>query len=250
MVEPESRRKWWRWASGIVAALVVLGVMVMYVPAFNRVKVRLIGRHTIEQRVEQFGDAVWTRLGIRGNPTAMILVVYKDVRQLELFVADGGTGVRFVRRYPVLGMSGGLGPKLRAGDRQVPEGIYQITDLNPNSAFHVAMRVGYPNADDQAQAARDGRSDLGGDIMIHGSNVSIGCLAMGDEAAEDLFVLAARGGLAHVSLFIVPTDLRKNPNFSLSPAQPAWITNRYADLRQALTVALPPEKNEAVAPER
>jgi murein L,D-transpeptidase YafK len=65
--------------------------------------------------------------------------------------------------------SGGLGPKLGAGDRQGPERIYAIESLNPNSLFHLSMRLNYPNEFDQMRAKQDGRSDLGGDIMIHGS---------------------------------------------------------------------------------
>src|SRR5690606_4961 len=99
--------------------------------------------------------------------------------------------LRFVRALPVLAASGRVGPKLQYGDYQVPEGFYRIEALNPNSRFHLALRVNYPNAFDRAEAAREGRTHLGGDIMIHGSNASVGCLAMGDVVSEDLFVLAA-----------------------------------------------------------
>src|SRR5690606_33287906 len=100
-----------------------------------------------------------------------------------------------VHQYPVLAASGQAGPKLREGDRQVPEGFYAIESLHPNSRFHLALRVNYPNQSDRQRAAEDGRTNLGGDIMIHGSNASVGCLAMGDPAAEDLFVLVADVGI-------------------------------------------------------
>ena len=73
-------------------------------------------------------------------------------------------------RYPIRAASGALGPKLREGDRQVPEGVYDIESLNPNSRFHVALRVGYPNAFDRQMAGREGRTALGGDIMIRASH--------------------------------------------------------------------------------
>lgn len=83
-----------------------------------------------------------------------------------------------------------------------PEGVYVIEWLNPNSRYHLSMRVSYPNAWDRQEATRENRTQLGGDIMIHGSNASIGCLAMGDEAAEDLFILAARTGISHVDVIL------------------------------------------------
>ena len=77
--------------------------------------------------------------------------------------------------------------------RQVPDGLYRIDSLNPNSLYHLALHVDYPSADDRARAAQDGRRELGGAIMIHGGAGSDRCLAMGDEAAEDLFVRAGAG---------------------------------------------------------
>ena len=56
--------------------------------------------------------------------------------------------------YPVLGASGVLGPKLKEGDRQVPEGVYRVPELNPNSDFHLSLRLDYPNEFDRAQGAR------------------------------------------------------------------------------------------------
>ena len=83
--------------------------------------------------------------------------------------------MRMCNSIPVLGMSGKLGPKLGEGDRQVPEGIHRVESLNPNSLYHLALRVGYPNEEDRKHAAQEGRTNLGSDIMIHGKNSSIGC---------------------------------------------------------------------------
>ena len=69
--------------------------------------------------------------------------------------------------YPILAASGVLGPKLREGDKQVPEGIYGAEALNPNSKFHLSIRLNYPNTFDRRMAQSDGRTQLGGDIMIH-----------------------------------------------------------------------------------
>ncbi len=65
-------------------------------------------------------------------------------------------------------------PKFKEGDGQIPEGIYGIEYLNPNSKFHLSMKINYPNSFDKEMAKIDNRKNLGGDIMIHGSNKTIG----------------------------------------------------------------------------
>jgi hypothetical protein len=141
-------------------------------------------------------------------PTRLTLLAFKEERRLELWAGAFPRAV-FIRDYPVLAASGGPGPKLVQGDGQVPEGIYRVPWLNPNSRFHLSMKLDYPNAFDQRKAKSDGRTQLGGDIFIHGSAVSIGCLAMGDEAIEELFVLVADTGLTNTRVVIAPRDLRQ-----------------------------------------
>jgi hypothetical protein len=163
---------------------------------------------TVADRLTEFGHVVHARLGprfreidVRYPPKKLVLVGLKQERQLELWVSEGSHHFRFLKSYPILAASGTAGPKLKQGDRQVPEGIYKIESLNPNSHYHVALRVNYPNDFDKEHANLDGRTDLAGDIMIHGGAASIGCLAMGDPAAEDLFVLAAETGIKSISKF-------------------------------------------------
>lgn len=94
------------------------------------------------------------------------------------------------------------------------------------------MRVGYPNSFDQKHGAEDGRTRLGGDIMIHGNNCSAGCLAMGDQTSEDLFVLVADTGVQNVDLLLLPWDLRSQPAPTI--ADPKWVPSLYADLSKAV----------------
>ncbi len=164
---------------------------------------------TVDARLQ--GD--FARAQVPYPPRSVTLVAFKREKRLEVHAKDDQGRSRHVRSYPIQAASGGEGPKLREGDGQVPEGFYRIELLNPNSRYHLSLRVNYPNAEDRARARADGRSlsGLGGDIMIHGGAASIGCLAMGDPAAEDLFVLAARTGLDHLDLVIVPRDLRRIP---------------------------------------
>jgi hypothetical protein len=125
----------------------------------------------------------------------------------------------------------------------VPEGVYPIESLNPNSRFHVALHVGYPNDFDRAEAAKERRTRLGGDIMIHGSSLSVGCLAMGDEAAEDLFVLTADTGLTNVTLIIAPVDFRRGESVPTNIKLPDWTGALYSQIKTQL-VTLPPDQSK------
>jgi len=142
-------------------------------------------------------------------PESVALIALKREGRVELWARGSGEGAwTFVRSYLVRAASGRLGPKLRQGDHQVPEGLYRVTALNPNSNFHLSLRLDYPNDLDRSHAAAEGRARLGGDIMIHGGAASDGCLAVGDEAAEDLFALAHLVGPERVSVIVSPVDLR------------------------------------------
>ena len=90
--------------------------------------------------------------------------------------------------YPVLCASGSLGPKRREGDGQVPEGFYAVDRFNPRSLFHVSLGLDYPNAADRLLTTDP--EHPGTDIFIHGNALSVGCLAMGDAAAEELYLAA------------------------------------------------------------
>jgi murein L,D-transpeptidase YafK len=179
-----------------------------------------VRRPQLQRRFEQ--------AGLRYPPQKVALAAYKQEREMELWASDGGP-FRQVARYTIQAASGGAGPKLREGDLQVPEGVYRLTLLNPNSSYHLSMRVDYPNGFDRARARRDGRTRLGGDIYIHGRAVSIGCLAMGDEAIEELFVLAADTGLARTRVVI-------SPNRAVGPpaADPPWVPDLYAAIKREL----------------
>ena len=223
-----------------IALVALLAAAVVAVPPLRRrlvhpVLVRLRGPATVQQRLEQFGPARarlqqrFDLAGVAFPPARVVLLGVKDERRLDVYAGTSDDTLRLVASYPVLAASGVLGPKLREGDRQVPEGVYSVESLNPDSRFHVALRVGYPNDFDRAMARRDGRHHLGGDIMIHGGSASIGCLAMGDDTAEELFVLAAVSGIQNVTVVLAPVDLRRRelPN-GLSEGWRAALYSRLA----------------------
>jgi murein L,D-transpeptidase YafK len=132
----------------------------------------------------------------------VFLRIFKLESQLELWVRQSERYALF-RTYPICTFSGELGPKLKVGDGQAPEGFYRVRagQLNPFSSYHLSFDLGYPNAYDRAH----GRT--GSLLMVHGSCVSIGCYAMGDGNIEEIYTLVAAalaGGQDAVPVHALP----------------------------------------------
>jgi len=129
-----------------------------------------------EARVRPALERDLAKVGLKfGDP--VFLRAFKEERRLELFVRNRQTGkYDLFRSYPIAAAAGHPGPKLAEGDCQVPEGFYHVppSAMKPDSRFHLAFNIGYPNAYDRAH----GRT--GSLIMVHGNRVSAGCLAMTD----------------------------------------------------------------------
>ena len=158
------------------------------------------------------------------------ILVFKNERQVEVHAP----GWKEPRKYEMTAFSGELGPKLKEGDRQIPEGVYGIEYLNLNSSFYLSLKVSYPNAADRARAKEEGRTNLGGDIMIHGKNVTVGCIPIGDDAIEDVFCLANAVGIKNVSVIIAPYDMRKGRKAELEVGAPSWYPELCNQLEEAL----------------
>lgn len=137
------------------------------------------------ERVRPHLERDLTSKGLRfGDP--VFLRAFKEEEELEMWIRNRSTGkYDLFRTWRIAAMCGKLGPKLAEGDGQVPEGFYHVPPraMNPNSNYHLAFNIGYPNEYDR-QHGRDGSF-----IMIHGSTVSIGCLAMTDEKIEEIYTL-------------------------------------------------------------
>jgi hypothetical protein len=222
----------------IVAAilLVAAGLFVVYGRGiWYPLLLQVTGVRTVADAVAKYGPAGRARLaphfdraGVKYPPKRIALLVFKRENRVALW-ADG----RFIRDYPILAASGHAGPKLRQGDYQVPEGVYRIEWLNPNSSYHLSMKVSYPNAFDRQMAARDRRTNLGGDIFVHGKNVSIGCVALGDRAIEDLFTLASDTGHQRIKVIIAPNDLRTGGAI-FDEGAPRWVGDLYRTIAAVL----------------
>jgi len=114
---------------------------------------------------------------------------FKYDSQLEVWVKNTREEkYKLFKAYKVCALAGTLGPKRMAGDYQVPEGFYYINEFNPKSEYHLSLGLNYPNASDRILSDS---TQPGGDIYIHGSCVTTGCIPITDGQIEELYILAA-----------------------------------------------------------
>jgi len=166
-------------------------------------------------------------------PKNLTLIGLKYERVLEVWTKKDNKYIH-ITTYPFTAFSGILGPKFKEGDRQIPEGIYGISYLNPKSKFHLSMRVTYPNDFDKKMAKKENRTDLGGDIMIHGSNRTIGCIPIGDEKIEELYFLAQQVGIKNIKVILTPVDFRRiEVNITKNNKHP-WLKDLYAKIKKEM----------------
>jgi murein L,D-transpeptidase YafK len=154
---------------------------------------------------------------------AMVVRVYKQSSELEVWKRTRSGDYALFKTYPICKWSGELGPKIREGDYQSPEGFYDVTPalMNPKSAYWLSFNVGFPNKFDQVW----GRT--GTNLMVHGDCKSVGCFAMTDESIKEIYALAResfRGGNRSFQLQLLPfrmTDANMALN-ATSPHAPFW----------------------------
>jgi murein L,D-transpeptidase YafK len=154
---------------------------------------RLGAEMPLEERLADRGFALGSEAFVR---------IFKSERQLELWLRRDKVFELF-QTYPICNWSGELGPKLKEGDGQSPEGFYAVglRQLNPRSAYYRAFDLGFPNAYDRAH----GRT--GSLLMMHGDCLSIGCYAMTDKGIDDIYRIAEaalRNGQREVSVHVFP----------------------------------------------
>ena len=153
----------------------------------------------------------------------ILVRIFKEESELEVWKQDTTGRYELLKVYPICRWSGDLGPKVHEGDRQAPEGFYQITPglMNPNSNYYLAINIGFPNAYDKA----NGRS--GNFLMIHGDCSSRGCYAMTDEQIGEIYSLARESFLGGQQSFQIQAyPFRMTPaNFAhhrTNPNMPFW----------------------------
>ena len=153
----------------------------------------------------------------------MLVRLFKEEAELEVWKQDAAGRYDLLKTYPICRWSGELGPKVKEGDRQAPEGFYTITpaQMNPNSQFYLSFNMGYPNAYDKSW----GRT--GAHLMVHGDCSSRGCYAMTDDQIGEIYALARESFFGGQRAFQVqafpfrftPTNFARHRN---NPNMPFW----------------------------
>ncbi|KTD00747.1 Legionella secretion system protein A [Fluoribacter gormanii] len=185
-------------------------------------------------RVEPQLKSYFSKAKVSYPPSNIALLAFKSERKVELWAKNSNQSWKHIHDYPLTGFSGRLGPKLRENDKQIPEGVYKLVNFNPFSSMHLSMMINYPNNFDKQKGYQDGRRNLGNNIFIHGKNLSVGCLAVGDLAIDQLFILARRVGLNNIQVIIAPNDLRKGKPSTTTFAQPRWLPELYKQIAESL----------------
>jgi len=136
----------------------------------------------------------------------MLIMASKQEGKLIIFAGpnDANAPMEQIRSFDICAGSGEPGPKNMEGDDQVPEGFYHINRFNPESHYHLALEVSYPN---EADLKRSKSKKPGGEIMIHGSCVTIGCLPMTNKGIEEIYLYAVKArnnGQIEIPVYIFP----------------------------------------------
>jgi len=180
-------------------AVMVLGVYKFGRSIWHPVLLKSTGARANIEVIESI-QAKKTYLTAFSAGKELTILVFKSSKLMEVFYDN-----RLIMTVSILAASGKEGPKIKEGDSQVPEGIYKIDVLNPNSSYYLSMRISYPNEMDRKRSKARGLTELGGDIYIHGKAASIGCIAIGDDKIEDLYFLANLAGLKNTKVVIAPS---------------------------------------------
>jgi len=153
----------------------------------------------------------------------ILVRLFKQEAELEVWKQDRSGRFALLKTYPICRWSGDLGPKVREGDRQAPEGFYAISpgQMNPQSAYYLSFNTGYPNAFDRAL----GRT--GSQLMVHGDCSSRGCYAMTDEQIAEIYALGRESFFGGQKAFqlqaypfrMTPMNMAKHRN---NPNMPFW----------------------------
>jgi murein L,D-transpeptidase YafK len=153
----------------------------------------------------------------------MLVRLFKQEAELEVWKQDRSGRFALLKTYPICRWSGDLGPKVREGDRQAPEGFYSITpgQMNPQSAYYLSFNTGYPNAYDRSLG------HTGSELMVHGDCSSRGCYAMTDEQIAEIYSLGRESFFGGQRAFqfqaypfrMTPINMAKHRN---NPNMPFW----------------------------
>jgi murein L,D-transpeptidase YafK len=206
-----------------VAIVAAIGVLLLTSQTIREITVSHmrtifpVDRKELRTEYKQVAEAELRQNGLALGQSVLIRV-FKEESLLEVWMKRGERFELF-KTYPICAWSGGLGPKLKEGDGQSPEGFYFVSkkQLNPASKYFLAFNLGFPNAFDRAQ----GRT--GSALMVHGSCVSIGCYAMTDAGIGEIYaIVEAALDAGQMSIQVQAYPFRMTLSNLSSNAQSRW----------------------------
>jgi len=164
---------------------------------------------------------------------SIYLRAFKEERKIEVWAKNNSDSIyTYIKDYKICSSSGSIGPKRKYGDLQVPEGFYHIDRFNPYSNFHLSLGLNYPNTSDRILGEK---GNLGGDIFIHGSCVTIGCLPITDDKIKELYIIcveAKNSGQEKIPVVVFPTELT-DEKYSSVAASDTKNKDLWFELKQA-----------------
>lgn len=163
----------------------------------------------------------YSKVGVDFKNHKIFFRAFKEEKQLEMWASIRKDSFVLVKTFEFCRASGCIGPKRKCGDRQVPEGFYQINRYNPASNYYLSLGLNYPNASDLIKSKAP---NPGGDIFIHGNCVSIGCISITDDKIKEVYIAAIEAreaGQKNIPVHIFPSRLDK--------VQMQKLTELYAD---------------------
>jgi murein L,D-transpeptidase YafK len=196
------------------SALILFSIVIAFVlqgTSSSGFKARQMSFERVRSAAKQNEVSLKRLLASRGlsSPLSGLFIrAFKREGIVELWGTDSPVKtLTLIKEYKVCAGSGGLGPKRRAGDGQVPEGLYFVNRFNPVSNFHLSLGLDYPNASDRILG---NRGNLGGDIFIHGGCATIGCIPITDSGINEVYLLAVEAksaGQSTIPVHIFPARL-------------------------------------------
>ncbi|MEO0798242.1 MAG: murein L,D-transpeptidase family protein [Pseudomonadota bacterium] len=201
------------------ARLALVGTIVLTAAACARIE--------MPAHLKPLSRDTMMQLGARKmqSDAPIFIRIFKAESELEVWKKRKDGRFHHFKTYPICTWSGALGPKMKQGDKQAPEGFYKVNRhlMNPNSKFHLAFNLGYPNAFDRANKR------TGDFLMVHGDCTSAGCYAMTDPLIEEIYALAREAFIGGQSAFWVHAfPFRMTPEnmarHAKSTHMPFWTT--------------------------
>jgi murein L,D-transpeptidase YafK len=182
--------------------------------ATDNFKTQQLKYERVRTAYDEKSEAVFVLLkakNLESGKLRLFLRVFKKEQKLEIWAKnEGDKTFQILKIYDIVSPTGNLGPKRKQGDMQTPEGFYFIDRFNPVSNFHLSLGINYPNESDKILGEK---GNLGGDIFIHGSNVTVGCMPMTDDKIKEIYILtveARNAGQSQIPVHIFPMNLSGN----------------------------------------